>query len=67
MLSLYPALRDQEGVVMMLDTAKLKNRKSTISLNAWKRCLKRVDSQVNITKVFAIVFSETKSIVIHNS
>ena len=72
---------------MVLDTAKLKNRKSTIlpgmrgrdaakeltlkvnisAWNAWKRCCKNVDIQGDILQVFTIVFSETESIVNHNS
>ena len=46
MLSLSCTTWSRKSVAMVLDTVKLKNRKSTIKAqNAWKRCCKRVDSQ----------------------
>ena len=53
---------------MVLDTAKLKNRKSTIKLSTRGRdAAKELTFKMNTTKVFAIVFSETKSVVKRNS
>ena len=53
---------------MVLDTAKLKNRKSTKKPGMRGRdAAKELTLKMNISKVFTIVFSETKSIVNHNS
>ena len=53
---------------MVLVTAKLKNRKSTIQPGMRGRdAAKELTLKVNISKVFTIDFSETKSIVNHNS
>ena len=53
---------------MVLDTAKLKNRKSTIFPSTRGRdAEKELTIKKNITKEFMIVFKETKSIVIRNS
>ena len=53
---------------MVLDTVKLKNRKSTILHGMRGRDAARKSTpKVNISKVFTIAFSETKSIVNHNS
>ena len=53
---------------MVLDTAKLKNRKSTIQRGMRGRdAAKELTLKVDISKVFTIDFSETKSIVNHNS
>ena len=53
---------------MVLDTAKLKNRKSTIWPGMRGRdAAKELTLKRNITKEFTIVFKETKSIVIRNS
>ena len=66
--ALSPHYVIKRGVSIVLDTAILKNRKSTfIAFNASKRCRKRVDAQENITREFTIVFQETKSIVNRNS
>ena len=53
---------------MVLDTATLKNRKSTILLSTRGRDgAKELTLKRNITKVFTIAFLETKSIVNRNS
>ena len=53
---------------MVLDTVKLKNRKSTALPGMRGRdATKELTLKVNISKVFTIDFSETKSIVNHNS
>ena len=53
---------------MVLDTAKLKNRKSTKKPSMRGRdAAKELTLKKNITKEFTIVFSETKSIVNRNS
>ena len=53
---------------MVLDTAKLKNRKSTKKLGICGRdAAKELTLKVNILQVFSIGFSETQSIVNHNS
>ena len=58
----------KKDLLMVLDTAKPKNRKSTIQPGTRGRnAAKELTLKVNITKVFTIVFSETKSIVNHNS
>ena len=51
---------------MVLDTVKLKNRKSTILPGMRGRdAARKLTLKVNISKVFTIVFSEAKSIVNH--
>ena len=58
----------RKGVAMVLDTVKLKNRKSTIWPGMRGRdAAKELTLKVKITKVFMIVFSETKSVVTHTS
>ena len=53
---------------MVLDTAKLKNRKSTKKLGMRGRdAARELILKVNIVQVFTIAFSETKSVVNHNS
>ena len=53
---------------MVLDTAKLKHRKSTISPSTRGRdAAKELTLKKNITKEFTIVFSEIKSIVNRSS
>ena len=53
---------------MVLDTAKLKNRKSTKKPSTRGRdAAKELTLKMNITKLFTIGFSETKSIVNRNS
>ena len=53
---------------MVLGTAKLKHRKSTISHTTRGRdAAKELTAKKNITKEFTIVFQETKSIVNRNS
>ena len=53
---------------MVLDTVKLKNRKSNIWPRMRGRDAAQDTSQVKIShKGFTIAFSETKSIVNHNS
>ena len=53
---------------MVLDTAKPKNRKSTIWPGMRGRdAAKELTLKMNITKVFTIVFSETESTVNRNS
>ena len=52
---------------MMLDTANLKNRKSTIQPGMRGRdAAKEWTLKVKISKVFTIVFLETKFVVNHN-
>ena len=53
---------------MVLDTAKLKNRKSTKKPSTRGRdAAKELTLEKKITKEFMVVFKETKSIVIRNS
>ena len=53
---------------MVLNTTKLKTRKSTIYPSTRGRdAVKELTLKVNITEEFTIVFSETKSIVNRNS
>ena len=53
---------------MVLGTAKLKNRKSTLSLSTCGRdAAKELTLKKNIAGEFTIVFKETKSIVIRYS
>ena len=53
---------------MVLDTAKLTNRKSTILLGMRGRdAARKLTLKVDISNVFTIAFSETKSIVNSNS
>ena len=68
MLSLSRTTWSRKGVAMVLVTAKLKNRKSTIQPGMRGRdAAKELTLKVNISKVFTTVFSETKSIVNRNS
>ena len=65
---LYPALRDQERALPWWSTTKTEEQKEYhIAWNAWKRCCERVDSQSEHFKGIHDRFSETKSIVNHNS
>ena len=53
---------------MVLDTAKLKSRKSTMQRGKRGRdAAKELTFKVNIFKIFTIDFSGSKSIVNHNS
>ena len=53
---------------MVLDTATLKNRKSTKKpVMRGRDAAKELTPKVNISQLFTIAFSETKSIVNHNS
>ena len=53
---------------MVLDTARPKYKENTTWLGMRGRdAAKELTLKVNISKVFTIVFSETKSIVNHNS
>ena len=68
MLSLSRTTWSRRGVHMVLDTAKLKNWKSTISPSTRGRdAAKELSLEMNITKVFTIVFWETKTVVNRNS
>ena len=68
MLSLSRTTWSRKGVAMVLDTKKLKNRKSVKKSGMRGRdAAKEFTLKVNIWKVFTSDFSETKSIVNHNS
>ena len=65
----YPALRDKERTLLMvLDMARPKNKKSTIWPGMCGRDAARKSTlKVNILQVFTIDFSEIQFIVNHNS
>ena len=67
MHSLSRTTWSRKGVVMVLDTAKPKNRKSTIFPGMCGRdAARKLTLKVHISQVFTIDFSETKFIVNRN-
>ena len=65
MLSLSRTKWSRKGVAKVLDTVKLKNRNKPGMRG--RDAAEELTLKVNISKVFTIAFSETKSIVNHNS
>ena len=69
MLSLSRTTWSRKGVAMVLDTGKLKNRKSTIQPGTRGRdAAKELTLKVNFLQVFTIDFSEIQFFIVnHNS